>query len=338
MLVNKKIPAMPTLLKLNQNERPARPKLDCIIPMFNEAGNIIPLIKQLSHVLKQENIEYEFIVIDDGSTDMSIHNVLEYGQDFPISLVQLSRNFGKEIALTAGIQHSSGDVVLLIDADLQDPPEVIFQFLKHWRDGYDIVFALHPKSRDNEPWLKKIFTRVFYKIINIGINPKVPENSRDFRIMDKRVVDAIKALPERKRFMKGLYNWVGFTQLAIEVPVQKRQSGHSKFNASKLFSLALTAITTFSNVPLRLWMGIGALISLASIFYGIIVVFDALLFGTAPQGWPTLAAAISFLGGIQLLSIGMLGEYIGRIYDEAKQRPIYFITRVIQTKKRNQTL
>ena len=315
------------LLKLQAAERPAAPFVSCIVPVYNEAANIVSLLQTLHAILGRLDLRHELIVVDDGSRDASAELVRAQLGALPVTLIELSRNFGKELALTAGIDHAKGDVAVLIDGDFQHPPELIPSFLAHWRSGYDMVYSVRA-SREGESPMKRWFTRTFYTLLNLGAPLKIPENTQDFRVLDRRILDALRAMPERNRFMKGLYQWVGFTRLAVVSRTDERRAGDSSFNFWRLIGLALTGITSFSNLPLRVWSVIGGLVSLASIFYAAVVVVDTLVYGTDLAGWPTLTVAITFLGGVQLLSIGVLGEYIGRIFTEVKMRPHYFVARV----------
>lgn len=317
----------PYLLQQRAGARPADPLVSCILPAYNEGENIVPMLQTLHGLLKEAGFRHELIVVDDGSRDNTVQQVMSQLELLPVTLIQLSRNFGKELALTAGIDHANGDVAVLIDSDFQHPPEMVPEFLRHWRAGYDMVYSVR-SSRDSETLGKRLFTRVFYTLLNSGARHKIPENTQDFRVMDRCVLAALRQMPERNRFMKGLYNWVGFTQLAVETHTKERRAGKSSFNFFSLFNLGLTGLTAFSNVPLRMWTLIGSAISLASILYAAWELVHTLLFGNDQPGWPTLAVAISFLGGVQLLSIGILGEYIGRIFSEVKQRPIYLVSRI----------
>ncbi len=315
------------LLTLRAAARPADPLVSCVIPAYNEAANIGLLLTTLHSLLGAAGYRHELIVVDDGSRDSTIEKVLELKQQVPVTLVQLSRNFGKEIALTAGLEHCNGDAVVLIDGDFQHPPEVIPDFLVHWKQGYDMVYSVRA-SREGESLAKRWFTRTFYTLLNLGSALKIPENTQDFRVLDRCIVNALRAMPERNRFMKGLYNWVGFTRLAVTTHTNDRLAGVSSFNLWRLLQLGLTGLTSFSNVPLRVWTLMGSIVSLSSILYALFVVIDTLLHGTDLKGWPTLTVAITFLGGVQLLSIGVLGEYIGRIFTEVKLRPHYFVSQV----------
>ena len=320
------------ILRARAAERPADPLVSCLLPAFNEEGNILPMLETLHTLMNDLGLRHELIVVDDGSRDATVERVMSAMDDLPVSLVQLSRNFGKEIALTAGIAEAKGDLAVLIDSDFQHPPELIPAFIEQWRRGYDMVFAVR-SDRNDESLLKRTFTHVFYGLLNFGERNKIPENTQDFRVLDRSLLDALNSMPERNRFMKGLYNWVGFTRLGIKVRTDPRRHGKSSFNFMSLLRLAATGLTAFSNVPLRLWTVIGAVISFASIAYAIYIVIETLLFGNNASGWPTLVVAVTFLGGVQLLSIGILGEYIGRIFTEVKQRPAYFVSRVVRSRQ-----
>lgn len=322
---------LPFVLEQRAKLRPSDPLVSCVIPAYNEALNIVPLLQTLHQLLSAAGYRHELLVIDDGSSDGTAQKVATQTAGLPVTLIQLSRNFGKEIALTAGLDQASGDVVVLIDGDFQHPPEMVPEFLKHWRAGYDMVYSVWP-NRDHEGLGKRLLTKFFYALLNAGSHTRIPENSQDFRVLDRCIVSALQQMPERNRFMKGLYNWVGFTQLAITTQTQERRAGVSSFNFSSLLGLAMTGLTAFSDVPLRLWTLLGSVISLLSIGYALWELINTLLFGHHLEGWPTLVVAVTFLGGIQLLSVGILGEYIGRIFTEVKQRPSYFISQISHSK------
>lgn len=318
---------LPFVLEQRAKARPVDPLVSCIIPAFNEAQNIVPMLQTLHQLLTEAGYRHELLVVDDGSRDDTVQRVLTQTAGLPVTLIQLSRNFGKEIALTAGIDQAKGDVAVLIDGDFQHPPQMVPEFLRQWRAGYDMVYSIW-SNRNHEGPAKRLFTQLFYALLNTGSSNKIPANSQDFRALDRCVLDALRQMPERNRFMKGLYNWVGFTQLAVATQTAERHAGESSFNFTRLFGLAMTGLTAFSNVPLRLWTLIGSVISLLSIAYGCWEFINALLFGNPLRGWPTLVVAVTFLGGIQLLSVGILGEYIGRIFNEVKLRPTYLVSQI----------
>ena len=317
----------PFLLQVRQRERPSDPLISCLLPAFNEEDNIVPMLHTLHALFTAQGLRHELIVIDDGSRDATVEKVFGEIEKLPVTLIQLSRNFGKEVALSAGIDQANGDVAVLIDCDFQHPPQMITEFLAQWRRGYDMVFAIR-SDRNDESLSKRFVTRIFYLLLNFGERNKIPENTQDFRVLDRSMLNALKSMPERNRFMKGLYNWVGFTRLGMKVRTDPRRHGSSSFNFFSLFRLGATGLTAFSNVPLRLWTVVGGCVSIASIAYALYIVIQTLLFGTDQSGWPTIVAGMAFLGGMQLMSIGILGEYIGRIFTEVKQRPAYFISRI----------
>ncbi len=317
-------------LQARAAERPANPLVSVLLPAYNEEGNVVPMLDTLTTLLSSLGLRHELIVIDDGSRDATVARVMSVMDRLPVTLVQLSRNFGKEIALSAGIDEAKGDIAVLIDCDFQHPPDLIPSFIEQWQRGYDMVFAVR-SDRNDESLMKRAVTNVFYALLNFGERNKIPENTQDFRVLDRCMLDALKRMPERNRFMKGLYNWVGFTRLGIKVRTDPRRHGTTSFNFFSLFRLAATGLTAFSNVPLRLWTFVGGVISLASIVYAIYIVIETFIFGTDAKGWPTLVVAITFLGGVQLLSVGILGEYIGRIFTEVKQRPQYFVSRITRS-------
>jgi glycosyltransferase involved in cell wall biosynthesis len=238
--------------------------------------------------------------------------------------VRLSRNFGKEAALTAGIDRALGEVVLLMDADLQHPASLVPQMVEAWRKGADMVCAARA-SRSDESWLKRLGTTIFYALVNRNASVKIPVDAGDFRLMDRRVVDALKSLPERNRFMKGLYAWVGFHNVIIPYVPAERHAGVSTFSLRSLSRLAFTGVTAFTNAPLRLWSALGIVIALLAILFGFYIVIDHFLYGNDVPGWATLVTGMTFFSGVQLLSVGILGEYVGRIFDEVKQRPVYVV-------------
>jgi glycosyltransferase involved in cell wall biosynthesis len=301
-----------------------RPSISCVVPAFNEASNLGLLLTGLTAQLSQLTDRWEVIVVDDGSRDATPAAVAPWLSRPGVRFVRLSRNFGKEAALTAGIDRAAGDVVLLIDADLQHPPSLVPQMLDAWRKGADMVCAAR-SSRADEGWLKRLGTSLFYRLVNRGAAVPIPAGAGDFRLMDRRVVDALRALPERNRFMKGLYAWVGFRTEIIPYLPAERHAGKSSFSLRKLARLAFTGVTAFSNAPLRLWSGVGVVIALFALAYGTYIVFEHFVFGTDVPGWATLVCGMMFFSGVQLISIGVLGEYVGRIFDEVKQRPVYLV-------------
>jgi Glycosyltransferases involved in cell wall biogenesis len=268
---------------------------------------------------------YEVIFINDGSTDNTLNVLLKAKSKNPqIRILNLSRNFGKEAALTAGLEHAMGEVVIPIDADLQHPPEIIIEFIKKWEEGFDVVVGKRT-VRTGEGVIKKLTAKYFYKFHNQISDVEIPYNVGDFRLMSRKVIEALKRLPENQRFMKGLFAWVGFNTAVVEYEQAPRAAGKTSYNGWKLWDFALDGITSFSTLPLRIWMYIGFLISFLSFLYGSAIVINTLILGVDTPGYASMITVILFLGGIQLIGIGILGEYIGRIYKETKKRPLYII-------------
>ena len=275
--------------------------------------------------MTQINEPYEIVFINDGSKDNTLNVLLNAKQNFKnIRIINFSRNFGKEAALTAGLDKARGEAAIPIDVDLQDPPELIKELVARWREGYDVVLAKRA-DRTSDSFAKRVSADLFYKLNGKISNVDIPNNVGDFRLMSKRVVEALNQLPENQRFMKGLFAWVGFKTVVIEYVREKREAGQSSFNGWKLWNFALDGITSFSTLPLRIWLYIGALVSFLSFLYGSFIILKTLIFGVDLPGYASLAVIMLFLGGIQLIGIGILGEYIGRIYSESKRRPSYII-------------
>lgn len=298
--------------------------ISCVVPVFNEEAVIVSFIEALHGTLSALTNHYEIIVVDDGSRDETVNKMLALPAKNRVKLLGLSRNFGKEIALTAGIEHARGDVAILMDADFQHPLEMLPVFLREWAEGYDMVYGART-SRESESYFKRRFAKLFYWLMQKITKIDIPNNAGDFRLLDRKIVDALKQFPERTRFMKGLYAWVGYKKTGVPFEVKDRAAGVSSWRLSKLAELAITGITSFSDVPLRVWGLIGFAISSFSLLYAVYIVTVTLIFGADLPGFPTLIVAIMFLGGIQLLSVGILGEYIARIFTEVKQRPKYLL-------------
>lgn len=310
--------------------------ISLVVPFFNEGSTVEDFFAALRPIADSwSGYTYEVVCVDDGSSDDTLARLERLArQDSRIKVVELSRNFGKEAALTAGIDYASGDAVIPLDADLQDPPELILEMLSAWDGGAEVV-AAHRSSRKSDSLLKRISAGLFYQVHNKLSNIKIPENVGDFRLIDRVVVDALKSLPERQRFMKGLFSWVGFRTEYVEYTRPIRVSGSTKFSGWKLWNLALEGVTSFSTAPLRIWTYVGLITAAMSLVYIFFVVGMKLLGISAPPGYTSLLAALLFLGGIQLVGIGILGEYIGRIYNETKQRPVYIVRRTIQELNEN---
>jgi glycosyltransferase involved in cell wall biosynthesis len=298
--------------------------ISCVVPVYNETVVVADFLHQLQATLHSLTDTFEIIVVDDGSRDDTIAKIRNLPPQYHVKLLGLSRNFGKEVALTAGIEHCSGEVAILIDADFQHPLALLPVFLEHWAQGYDMVYGVR-ENRATESYLKRNFAQLFYWLMQKITKIDIPRNAGDFRLLDRNIVQALKQFPERTRFMKGLYAWVGYKKIAVTFSIAERAGGASSWHFMRLAELAITGITSFSDVPLRIWGMIGFVISLISLFYAIYIVTVTLLYGADLPGFPTLVVAIMFLGGVQLLSIGILGEYIARIFTEVKQRPKYLI-------------
>ena len=304
------------------------PELSIVIPVYNEAENLAYLFERLLTVLDRLGQSYEVICVNDGSRDQTLNQLVLYHQQNPhIKVIDLSRNFGKEIALTAGIDYAQGRAVIPIDADLQDPPELIVDLVAKWQDGFDIVYATR-RSRSGETWLKQLTAKAFYRTLGKMTQIEIPANTGDFRLMDRRVIEALKKLPERTRFMKGLFAWVGYRQTAIFFDREPRFQGQTKWNYWKLWNFALDGIFSFSLVPLKVWSYLGLGISLISLLYASYLVVRTLILGIDVPGYASLMVAILFLGGIQLISLGVMGEYLGRVYEEVKARPLYLVREI----------
>ena len=300
-----------------------------VIPFFNEGKCVQNFFNRLFPVLNQIkssiDLDYELICVDDGSTDDTLVLLLSVAKSYKsIKVVELSRNFGKEAALTAGIDSAVGDAVIPIDCDLQDPPELIPKLIERWLLGFDVVLA-KKDDRLCDSCMKRWTAHLFYRLHNLVSDTQIPEGVGDFRLMNRAAVDALKRMPERQRFMKGLFSWVGFKTDVVLYKREPRTSGASKFSGWKLWNFALEGFTSFSTSPLRMWTYIGGAATLISLAYALYIVFRTLIQGIDLPGYASLLVAILFLGGLQLLSIGLLGEYIGRIYMESKGRPIYIV-------------
>jgi glycosyltransferase involved in cell wall biosynthesis len=309
---------------------PARPRdistVSCVVPCYNEADNLARLLPLLVDALSQCARAWEIILVDDGSTDGTPLLLASWARRPGIHMLQLSRNFGKEAAMTAGLQAARGDAVILMDADMQHSPDLIAVFMQRWRDGVDVVYAVR-ENRHDEGWLKRIGTGLFYRMVNAGGRFDLPAGAGDFRLMDRTVVDALLSLPERTRFMKGLYAWVGFEAEAVPYVPAARASGRSHFSVMKLVHLSIDGLTSFSTLPLRTVTLLGFAMAALSLTYGAFVTVSHLLYGNAVGGWTTIVAGLTGLAGIQLISLGVVGEYVGRIFEEVKARPLYVVKR-----------
>jgi glycosyltransferase involved in cell wall biosynthesis len=312
---------------------PTTPTLSIVVPLYNEQDNVAPLLERITAIAERlpGAPAYEIVLVNDGSTDATLERIREQmRRRRGIVLVNLSRNFGHQLAATAGLDHARGEAVVLMDGDLQDPPELIADFVAKWRDGYDVVYAVR-RTRKGESAFKLFTAKLFYRIIKRLTRVDIPVDTGDFRLMSRRVVEALRRSPERHRFLRGLVSWVGFRQIGIEYDRDVRHAGTTKYPFSKMLRFAIDGITSFSDVPLRFASYLGfASSALAFVYAAIVVGFK--LFSLRPpgytKGWASTIVAIMFLGGVQLISLGILGEYIGRIYDQVKGRPLYLVSEV----------
>ena len=309
----------------------AKDFISLVVPFYNEGEGVWYFHEAIVPIMEQiPGIVFEVVCVDDGSRDRTLEFLLEVAEsDSRFRVLELSRNFGKEAALTSGIDAARGDAIIPIDADLQDPPEIIPLLIEEWRKGAEMVLA-HRSDRRSDTFMKRKTAELFYRLHNRLSNVKVPENVGDFRLMDRVVVDSLKQLPERQRFMKGLFTWVGFRTVSVSYVRKPRKTGSSKLSAWKLWNFALEGITSFSTAPLRVWTYIGSIGALFAFFYGSFIAVRTIVFGVDVPGYASLLVSILFIGSLQLISVGVLGEYIGRIYIETKQRPTYIVRKVYQ--------
>jgi len=308
----------------------ADPTLSLIIPVYNEREVLPFCLQRISAIIDELGITTELVFIDDGSSDGSSDYLIGYEGAKPrCSVIRFSRNFGKEAALTAGIDHALGDAVIILDADLQDPPELIPQMLGHWRRGVDVVL-MQRRTRAGESWLKRTSAHLFYRLLQRLSRASIPVDTGDFRLMSRRAVEALKQLPERNRYMKGLFAWVGMPTVVMQYDREARAAGSSKWDYFGLFHLAIEGITSFSTSPLRWTVVFGFAAAIIGGLFGLWIVFKAMFFGDPVRGYPSLIAMVTFLGGVQLLAIGIVGEYVGKTYIEAKQRPNYIVRDIIE--------
>jgi len=315
------------------------PLISLVVPFYNEHDAVDRFFDEIVPVMEAiESIRFEIVCINDGSKDGTLDKLVAAGaRDARIRVVDLTRNFGKEAALTAGLDEASGDAVIPIDADLQDPPTLIPVMIGHWLAGAEVVAAKRT-NRACDTFAKRTAAALYYRVHNALSEVKLPENVGDFRLMDREVVNALRSLPERRRFMKGLFAWVGYRTVIVEYQREPRSAGHSKFSGWRLWNFALEGITSFSTVPLRSWSYIGLVIAALAFVYGGFIIGRTLLFGNPVPGYASLLSVLLFMGGIQLVGIGVVGEYIGRIYYETKERPVYLVRRRYQAKSKVSTL
>jgi glycosyltransferase involved in cell wall biosynthesis len=301
-----------------------KPTLSCVIPCRDEAENLSQLLPLLREVLTECTRAWEVVLVDDGSTDATPLLLARWARIPGFRVLRLSRNFGKEAALTAGLSAADGDVVVMMDADLQHAPSLINTFVGHWRTGADVVYAVR-EDRKDESLLKRLGTRWFYRLVNAADRFEMPDGAGDFRLMDRQVVDALLSLPERNRFMKGLYAWVGFNAVPVAYTPQQRSHGSSHFSALRLIRLSLDGLTAFTTWPLRAVSAIGIVLALLSFLYGAYLTVEYLTGGHPISGWTTIVVSLMLFAGIQLISLGVVGEYVGRIFEEVKARPLFIV-------------
>lgn len=304
------------------------PTFSVVVPAYNESSSIEAFHGRLAAVMEQIG-PWEVVYVDDGSTDTTLALLNQLRQQDPrAAIVSLSRNFGKEAATTAGLDHARGDAVVVIDADLQDPPEVIPELVAKWREGYEMVYAQR-SHRDGESAFKKLTSAIFYRLAeNVG-NVQLPRDTGDFRLMSRRVVDALLRMRERHRFMKGLFAWVGFRSVAVPYNRAPRHAGTTKWDYWKLWNFAIEGLTSFTVMPLKIASYVGLTVALLSVGFGVQVIVKTLLFGNPVAGYPSLMTVVLFLGGVQLITLGVIGEYLGRIFNETKGRPLYLVDRFL---------
>jgi polyisoprenyl-phosphate glycosyltransferase len=310
--------------------RPTDPLLSLVVPVFNEEDSIDLFLDTVPPIMERDGFRFEIVFVNDGSRDNTLARLLDRSAvDRRLRVVNLSRNFGKEAALTAGIDHARGDVIVPMDIDLQDPPELIEPFMARWREGYDVVYGV----RTQRAWdtaAKRLSANWFYRVFNSLSPVRIPENVGDFRLVDRRAVDVLRLLPERNRFMKGLFAWVGFNAIGVPYERPQRAAGSSKFNLWRLWNFALDGVVSFSTAPLRAWFYVGVVIAAVAVLYALFIVTRVLLFGIDTPGYASLLIAVLLMGAIQLLSLGIIGEYLGRLFLEVKGRPIYVIEGVYE--------
>ena len=307
------------------------PELSVVIPVFNEQENLPMLYARLVKTLDAVEPSFEIIFVDDGSRDSSPQMLRDLSAHDPlITIVELARNFGHQVAISAGLDYARGRGVIVMDADLQDPPEVLPEFIAKWREGNDVVYAIRERRKENI--LKRSAYNLFYRLLQRVANIQIPLDSGDFCIMDRRVVDLLNGMPERNRFVRGIRSWVGLNQVGLEYERQARHAGKTKYTLNRLIYLALDGLISFSFVPLRMISILGIIISIVSLVLAIIYLIQKITVGLYPPGFATTMVAILFLAGVQLITLGVIGEYVGRIFEEVKRRPLYVVRRVMANK------
>jgi len=312
-------------LAIQRDRRPTDPLLSLVVPVFNEEESIDIFLAAVTGLMERDGFRFEIVFVNDGSRDNTLVHLLDRSAaDSRLRIVNLSRNFGKEAALTAGIDHAKGDVIVPMDIDLQDPPELIEPFMSRWREGYDIVYGVRT-LRTSDTTAKRLSASWFYRVFNSMSPVRIPENVGDFRLVDRRAVEVLRQLPERNRFMKGLFAWVGFNAVGVPYERPQRAAGSTKFNFWRLWNFALDGVVSFSTAPLRAWFYVGVVIASIAVLYALFIITRVLIFGIDTPGYASLLIAVLLMGAIQLLSLGIIGEYLGRLFLEVKSRPIYVV-------------
>ena len=303
-----------------------KPDISIIVSVYNEEDSLDIFFKTIRQTMEQkEDCLYEIVCVDDGSTDGTFQLLQKYAQDdFRIKVLKFSRNFGKEYGLMAGLKYCSGRAAIPIDVDLQDPPELILQFIEKWEEGYDMVYGIR-NDRASDTWLERWTAKLFYKTYNLMTRSPIPYNAGDYRLIDRKIIDTILELPERNIFMKGIFGWTGFKSCGIKYIRQKRVAGVSKWNYWKLWNFALDGITASTTLPLRIWTYLGSMLSFLGLLYALYIIIRTIMYGADVPGYASLLVFILLVGGIQMIILGILGEYIGRIFIEVKHRPLYIV-------------
>jgi polyisoprenyl-phosphate glycosyltransferase len=303
----------------------AQKLISIVIPVLNEAGNLDALIARVSSVLGQFPERWEIVFVDDGSTDGTLAKLREHhARDARITAISFSRNFGKELAIAAGLSYVRGDAAIIMDADLQHPPEVALKFVEKWHEGFDIVYG-DRLDRHTEGMFRKLYANLFYRLFNFLSRSDIPSGAGDFRLLDRKAIDAMNRIKETSRFNKGLYSWIGFKSVGIPYQVADRAGGVTKWSFRKLIRFALDGLTSFSTLPLRVWSLLGLAISLMAIAYATVILVRTLVYGADTPGFPSIIVSVMLLAGVQLISLGVLGEYLGRVYEEVKARPLFLV-------------
>jgi polyisoprenyl-phosphate glycosyltransferase len=299
--------------------------ISIVIPVLNEAANLDALVGRVTDVLGQVPERWEILFVDDGSTDDTLARLREiHARDPRITAISFSRNFGKELAIAAGLTYVRGDAAIIMDADLQHPPEVALKFAEKWREGYDIVYGDRIDRNTDGPF-RRLYAKAFYRLFNFLSRSDIPSGAGDFRLLDRKAIDAMNRFKETSRFNKGLYSWIGFKSIGIPYQVADRAQGFTKWNARKLIRFALDGLTSFSTLPLRVWSLLGLTISLMAILYASVIFVRTIVFGADVPGFPSIIVSVMLLAGVQLISLGVLGEYLGRVYEEVKARPLFLV-------------